>query len=133
MFVTQFLAMSCKPAAWCLKAGAECWPTIPGRQNLRCDQIWSCGPMEARWFSILQEFKRKLSYPSATAGIFLIGSLNSRGHSHPVQSYRLGEKWLESCPVEKVLGVPVDSRLDIGQQSVQVIKRACGIPGLCQK
>ena len=57
------------------------------------------------------------------------------GHNNPMQRYRLGEEWMKSCPVEKDLGVLVDSQLNMcsvcpggqeGQRHPGLYQEQCG-------
>ena len=41
------------------------------------------------------------------------------GHNNPTQLYRLGEEWLESCLMERDLGVLMDSWLNMNWQRGQ--------------
>ncbi|KAF4798795.1 hypothetical protein TURU_060702 [Turdus rufiventris] len=50
-----------------------------------------------------------------------------QGYNNPMQYFRPGEEWLESCPAKKHLGVLVDSQLNMDQQCAQVARKANGI------
>ena len=49
------------------------------------------------------------------------------GHDNSLKQYGPGEEWLGSCLTEKVLGVLVNSHVNMSQQCARVAKKANGI------
>lgn len=51
-------------------------------------------------------------------------NLNLQSSSDPKHEYRVDDKWIESSPVEKDLGVVVDENSDMGWQHVLAAQKA---------
>ena len=49
------------------------------------------------------------------------------GHNNPRQPYKHEKEWLESCLMERGLGVMMDAQLNMSQQCAQVAKKYNGI------
>lgn len=84
---------------------------------------------------ILKDFDRSERW--ALANLMNFNKPNCKvlhlGWNNPKHKYRLGEKWIESSPAEKDLGVWVDQKLSVTWQCVLVAQKSSHILGCIKR